>query len=154
WIFQEPHQLKDLGPELAAWYCGWYEPDGRRRAKGFGAGKRGKDLANRFKLKVEAELMTGTYNLNDRKLWADFRAEYTRKIVAGQQSKHPWTISNASSSPFASTRSTPATSTTSLLGGVRSTAIKRAPSFRQRPSTRTYGTSRLPSGRPSIGATS
>jgi hypothetical protein len=83
WTFQEPHQLQNLGPEKAAWHVGWYEPDGRKRTKSFGTGNQGKKLAGRYKRKVEAELMTSTYNINDRRLWADFRAEYTRRIVAG-----------------------------------------------------------------------
>ena len=47
WTFQRPEQVKDLGETHAPWYCGWYEPNGRRKKKSFGPGVRGKDHAER-----------------------------------------------------------------------------------------------------------
>jgi integrase len=83
WLFQKAEDVRDHGEEAAPWYCGWYEPDGRRRKKAFGTGSRGKKLAQRFQRKTEAELMTGTYQLHTQKLWEDFRAEYRRRVLDG-----------------------------------------------------------------------
>jgi integrase len=83
WIFQRPEQVRDMGEENAPWYVGWYEPDRRRRNQSCGAGSRGKKIAERLRRKLEAELMTGTYQTNSKKLWADFRQEYTRRILPG-----------------------------------------------------------------------
>jgi integrase len=84
WIFQRAEQVRDQGEANAPWYVGWYEPDGRRKKKAFGAGFQGKKRAERFKRKVEAELMTGTYQMHTRKLWPDFRQEYSRRILEGR----------------------------------------------------------------------
>jgi integrase len=83
WLFQKAQDVRDLGEDKAPWYVNWYEPDGRRKAKAFGTGDRGKKLAQRFQRKVEAELLTGTYQMNTNKLWADFRAEYRRRVLDG-----------------------------------------------------------------------
>lgn len=77
WIFQK------TGEEQAPYYVGWYEPDGRRKGKCCGQGFHGKKTANRLRRKLEAELMTGTYQTQSRKLWADFRREYERRVISG-----------------------------------------------------------------------
>ncbi len=57
WIFQKPHEVRDLGPERASWYLGWYEPSRvcgpQRREKSFGPGEQGKRRAVRFRHRVE-----------------------------------------------------------------------------------------------------
>jgi integrase len=83
WIYQKTEALSRLGPDLAPWYVGWYEPSGRRKGKAFGAGARGKKNAERFKRKVEAELFCGTYQMQAKKTWAEFRKEYDGRILAG-----------------------------------------------------------------------
>src|SRR5207248_2920479 len=74
---------KKYGEEKAPWYVGWYEPDGRRRKKSCGPGFVGKKRAMRLKAKLTSELMTGTYQMETRKLWADFRREYDERVLAG-----------------------------------------------------------------------
>jgi integrase len=83
WLFQKSEDVRALGEDKAPHYVGWYEPDGRRRAKCCGEGFRGKKTAERLKRKLEAELMTGTYQMHTQKLWADFRGEYRRRVLAG-----------------------------------------------------------------------
>jgi integrase len=83
WIFQKAEDVAKLGEEKAPHYVGWYEPDGTRRKKSFGAGFRGKNHAEKFKHKVEEELMTGTYQMQTRKVWKDFRKEYDERVLAG-----------------------------------------------------------------------
>jgi integrase len=83
WLYQRPEQVRDLGEDGASCCVGWFEPDGRRKGKAFGPGFRGKKAAERFRAKIEAELMTGTYQIQTKKLWADFRAEYERRILDG-----------------------------------------------------------------------
>jgi integrase len=84
WIHQDPKQVKKVGKEKASWYVGWLDPDGKRRCKSFGRGADGKRLAGQYKRKVEAELMTGTYQSANRKTWAEFREEYDKTILEGK----------------------------------------------------------------------
>jgi integrase len=72
-----------MGADRAPWYAGWTEPDGRRRSQSCGPGAHGKQVAERLSHKLTAELMTGTYQLNDRKLWEDFRQEYRDRVLPG-----------------------------------------------------------------------
>ena len=83
WVYQRSRDLRDAGPEKAPWWCGWYEPDGRRKAKCCGEGFHGKKTAEKLKRKLEAELMTGTYQMHTTKLWPDFRKEYERRVLEG-----------------------------------------------------------------------
>src|SRR5262245_33693438 len=83
WVFQQIDDVHRLGEDKAPHYVGWYEPDGRRRKKSCGPGFHGKKNAERLKRKIEAELMTGTYQMHTKKLWADFRKEYERRILPG-----------------------------------------------------------------------
>lgn len=83
WIFQRPEQVEKRGAEAAPWYVGWYEPDGTRRKESCGSGFQGKKIAERKKRKLEAEMMTGTYQMKTTVLWADFRKEYEKKVSAG-----------------------------------------------------------------------
>src|SRR5262249_13661406 len=69
WVYQDDKQVKKVGKKQASWYVGWLDPEGKRRCKSFGRGSDGKRLADHFKRKVEAELMTGTYQSTNRKTW-------------------------------------------------------------------------------------
>ncbi len=86
WIYQDPHQVKEHGADKSSWYVGWYEPDGHRRGKSCGPGFMGKKNAERLKRKLEAELLTGTYESQKRKAWADFRTEYEKMILVNKSS--------------------------------------------------------------------
>jgi integrase len=83
WIFQRNEQIRDMGEDQAPWYVGWYEPDGRRKKESCGPGFRGKEKAERLKRKLEAELMTGTYQMKAKTLWPDFRKEYEQRVLSG-----------------------------------------------------------------------
>ncbi len=83
WVYQDSKQLKKHGPELAAWYVGWLDPDGKRKCQSCGKGAKGKQAAGRLREKIAAELLTGTYDDVSRKTWADFRQEYGEKILPG-----------------------------------------------------------------------
>lgn len=84
WIDQDSKQVKKYGMERASHYVYWIDPEGRERCKSCGPGKDGLKLAHRYKRQVEAELLTGTYGVNSNKTWAEFRAEYDGKILAGK----------------------------------------------------------------------
>ncbi len=67
WVFQKSDDLATRGRDKSPWYVGWYEPDGRRRKKSFGAGFVGHKRAENEKRKLEEQLSGGTYQmLNDR----------------------------------------------------------------------------------------
>jgi integrase len=72
-----------MGADDAPWYVGYYDPDGRRHKESCGAGFHGKKKAEKRKRQIEAELMTGTYQKYSKKLWADFRREYSERVVSG-----------------------------------------------------------------------
>jgi integrase len=83
WVYQDPKQVKKHGTEKASWYVGWIDPEGKRRCQSCGPGPDGRRNAQKLKKKREAELITGTYQSNAKKTWADFRAEYEEKVVGG-----------------------------------------------------------------------
>lgn len=83
WIFQDDKQVKKRGEQRASWYVGWFDPAGRKRCKSCGPGTAGKKAATRLRRKREAELITGTYQSDDKKTWTDFRREYEEKVLAG-----------------------------------------------------------------------
>jgi integrase len=83
WIYQDDKQVKKHGAEAASWYVGWLDPEGKRRCKSCGPGARGEDLAEKERKRIEAQLLTGTYQSNDRKTWEDFRKEWKARIGSG-----------------------------------------------------------------------
>jgi integrase len=83
WIYQDQHQVEKHGTKQAAWYVGYYDPDGKKRCKSCGAGSFGKIQAEKLRKKIEAELLTGTYKSSSKKIWQDFRAEYEAKVLSG-----------------------------------------------------------------------
>jgi integrase len=84
WIYQDDHQVKKHGEEKASWYVGWIDPEGRRCCKSCGPGSWGKLQAEKLRKKTEAELMTGTYQMQSKKLWEEFRQEYEDKVLGGK----------------------------------------------------------------------
>jgi integrase len=82
WIFQDPKQVAKHGAAKASWYVGWYDPAGKQRCQSCGPFSRGKGLAEKLKKKREAELLTGTYQSNDKKTWKEFREEFRKKILS------------------------------------------------------------------------
>jgi integrase len=84
WVFQDPKQVQKVGKEKASWYVGWLDPNGKRCWKSFGRGADGKRLAGQHKRKVEAQLLTGTYEATSKQTWAEFRREYEKTVLAGK----------------------------------------------------------------------
>ena len=84
WIFQDPKQVKKRGATAASWYVGWIDPAGKRCCKSCGSGSRGRKLAERLCQKTEAELITGIYRADSKKLWKEFRQEYEDKVLSGR----------------------------------------------------------------------
>jgi integrase len=67
----------------ASWYVGWIDPAGKRRCKSYGSGSAGKSIAHKERRRIEAELLTGTYQSNTKKTWTEFRQEYEAKVFGG-----------------------------------------------------------------------
>ena len=68
WIFQRKEGSKE------PWSVGWYDPEGSRREKQIG----GKTHAKKFRDKIQAELVTATYQTVKLTTWKEFRCEYER----------------------------------------------------------------------------
>jgi integrase len=83
WVDQDDRQVKLHGSDVASWRACWYDPEGKRRVKSCGPGTRGKRMAERLRRKVEAELLTGTYQSKLDTTWKEFREEYEAKILPG-----------------------------------------------------------------------
>jgi integrase len=83
WVYQDDKQVKKRGADKASWYVGWIDPEGKKRCKSCGPGPEGRRNAEKLRKKREAELLTGTYQSNDRKTWAEFREELTAKVLDG-----------------------------------------------------------------------
>jgi integrase len=81
WIFQDPKQVEKKGEAKASWYVGWFDPEGKKRCKSCGPGAAGKSNAEKVKKKVEAELLTGTYQSALNKTWKEFRQEYEKTFL-------------------------------------------------------------------------
>jgi integrase len=83
WIFQDPKQVAKHGKAKAAFYVGWYDPEGKRRCKSCGAGSFGKREAKRLRRKRRAELIGGNYQSPAKKTWKDFRKYIDTLILPG-----------------------------------------------------------------------
>jgi integrase len=83
WVYQDPKQVKKVGDANASWYIGWFDPEGKKRCKSCGPGADGHRLAEKERKKVEAQLITGTYQDSSRKTWEEFRKEYEAKVLDG-----------------------------------------------------------------------
>ncbi len=75
WVYQDAHQVEKVGADKASHYVGWIDPEGKRRCKSCGPGVERRRAAYRFREKVQAQLITGTYQSKSRKTWQDFREE-------------------------------------------------------------------------------
>lgn len=80
WVFQDHRAKVKLGSK-AKWSVGWIDPDGHKRSKRIGS----KSMAEKFRRKVEGQLAAGTYEGENRKLWADFRRLYEGRIMSGME---------------------------------------------------------------------
>lgn len=83
WIYQDPKQVIKHGPEAASWYLGWRDPDGKMRGKSYGAGEEGKAKAEKARVILENDLERGTYRLDTRKQWKEFKAEFIKRVADG-----------------------------------------------------------------------
>lgn len=79
WIYQDTKQVKKHGQDRASWFVGWYDPEGKRRTKSCGPGEQGLRNAEKLRRKVEAELLTGTYEGPEKAEWSDFRKHWERE---------------------------------------------------------------------------
>jgi integrase len=85
WVYQDPDQVKLKGAAKASYYVGWRDPDGKMRCKSYGAGKAGKDKAEKQATILRDQLEHGTYKATSRKSWAEFREEFERRIADGMR---------------------------------------------------------------------
>jgi site-specific recombinase XerD len=76
WVFQDPKQKAKHG-DKCPWAIGWYDPEGKKRQETIGT----KGQANKAAAKKRAELVEGTYNPNQKKTWAEFRAEFIDTVA-------------------------------------------------------------------------
>jgi integrase len=95
WVYQDDKQVKKHGPGAASWYVGWIDPEGKKRCKSCGPGPEGRRNAEKLRRKRDAELLTGTYQSNERKTWTEFRQEYEAKIVPGLDPQTGRLVKNA-----------------------------------------------------------
>src|SRR5205085_1636885 len=86
WIYQDEHQVKKHGADKAAHYVGWIDPEGKKRCKSCGRGSEGLRNAQKVKAKVEAELLTGTYQSGLNKTWKEFRRQYEAVVTDSMDS--------------------------------------------------------------------
>ncbi|HEV8066220.1 MAG TPA: tyrosine-type recombinase/integrase [Planctomycetaceae bacterium] len=82
WVFQFKAHVEKYGPESASWYVGFHEPDGKRRNRSCGPGKRGKWAAEKLADRLHSQLVTGTYECTTRTTWQDFRKRYDEQMVS------------------------------------------------------------------------
>jgi integrase len=80
-LYQKAEHVQKFGEKGAPWYVGWYEPGGTRKSKSFGAN--GKKYAEQFRRKIEAQLLTDTYEQKPNTTWEEFRKRYEERILAG-----------------------------------------------------------------------
>ena len=81
WIFQYPADVRKKGAQIASWYVGWYDLNGRRHSESCGPGSRGKNKAEKRQRRLQAELDLGVHQPPSKKTWHDFRKEYEAKIL-------------------------------------------------------------------------
>jgi|GEM_PF-631671 len=86
WIHQLKKHVDEVGPDKAAWFVDWVDPEGKRHRKSCGAGKVGKATAKALADKTHSQLVTGTYNDQTRKTWDDFRARFEKLVTDSMES--------------------------------------------------------------------
>lgn len=77
WVFQDHRQKEKLAGKCP-WSVGWFDPDGKKKSKSVGS----KSIAQKLARKIEGQLAAGTYQTHKPSAWADFRAEYKKKIAS------------------------------------------------------------------------
>ena len=82
WIYQDAKQLKKDGVEKAPYFVGWIDPAGKRKCKSCGPGARGKKAAERLARKIEGQLLAGTYEIQSKATWKQFREEHETRTLA------------------------------------------------------------------------
>lgn len=82
WLFQDTRQKQKLG-EKCPWSVGWFDPEGKKKSKRIGC----RSLAEKYARKIEGQLAAGTYEGDNRKLWADFRKEWESRVGDGMDPK-------------------------------------------------------------------
>lgn len=112
WIFQCPKEIERLGKKYAknksdekqiekagrkhAAHCvGWREPDGSRKRQSCGTGEDGRKTAFRMKKKIEAQLITGTYQPDESINWDDFIQEIEESIFTTMSDENVRIYKNA-----------------------------------------------------------
>jgi integrase len=77
WLFQDTRQKQKLG-DKCPWSVGWFDPEGKKKSKRLGS----ESKAQKYARRIEGQLAAGTYEGESRKRWADFKAEYERRVLA------------------------------------------------------------------------
>ncbi len=80
WTYQLTKQVEQRGADKASWYVGWRDPAGVLRCKSCGPGKVGKSSANTLADKIHSQLVTGTYQGNQRATWDQFFDRYKTHV--------------------------------------------------------------------------
>jgi integrase len=87
WVSQLKRHVEQYGADGAAWYCNWYDPDGKLRTMSCGTGPRGKAAAEARANKTHYELTAGTYESPTGKTWEAFRKRYEQKVIATMEAR-------------------------------------------------------------------
>ena len=82
WVHQLKSQVEKQGADAASWYVSWTDPNGKQCRKSCGPGKVGKSAGNRLADKIHSELVTGTYQAQQRATWDQFFERYTSHVEA------------------------------------------------------------------------
>ena len=73
-------QVEKQGADAASWYVSWTDPNGKQCRKSCGPGKVGKSAANRLADTTHSQLVTGTYQAQQRATWDQFFERYAAHI--------------------------------------------------------------------------
>ena len=80
WVHQLKAQVEKQGADAASWYVSWTDPNGKQCRKSCGPGKVGKLAANRLADTTHSQLVTGTYQAQQRATWDQFFERYAAHI--------------------------------------------------------------------------
>lgn len=80
WTYQLAKQVEQRGADKASWYVGWRDPAGVLRCKSCGPGKLGKSAATKLADTIHSQLVTGTYQGNQRATWDQFFERYKTHV--------------------------------------------------------------------------
>ncbi len=80
WVHQLKGQVEKQGGDRASWYVSWTDPAGKQQRKSCGPGKVGKSSANTLADKIHSQLVTGTYQGNQRATWDQFFERYKTHV--------------------------------------------------------------------------